>query len=149
MAEYQGPTAAEALATQLSHDLMSPYCPGRTIATCPSPQARKLELHILQQAEQGKTREEIETALVQRFPDIRGYLGRPEIVFGSALVAVIAIVGIFFAARQWLRRGQATAAAAKTAGAFESVAAAKAGAAATSRRENEALDDALDRIDEF
>jgi hypothetical protein len=31
------------LATELSHDLMSPYCPGRTIATCPSPQARKLE----------------------------------------------------------------------------------------------------------
>jgi cytochrome c-type biogenesis protein CcmH/NrfF len=66
------PVQAEALTNELSHDLMSPYCPGRTIATCPSPQARKLEMHILDQAQQGKSRAEIETALAERFPDIRG-----------------------------------------------------------------------------
>jgi hypothetical protein len=49
------PEQAEALATELSHDLMSPYCPGRTIATCPSPQARKLEALILEQAQAGKS----------------------------------------------------------------------------------------------
>lgn len=96
--------AAEAteLATQLSHDLMSPYCPGRTIATCPSPQARKLENNILDQALAGKTRVEIETQLAARFPDIRGYIGRPEIIYGTALVALLAIIGLVLAARRWV-----------------------------------------------
>ncbi|MFY0531261.1 cytochrome c-type biogenesis protein [Nannocystis pusilla] len=53
---------------ELSHDLMSPYCPGRTIATCPSPNARKLEAQILDQARSGESRETIENTLVARFP---------------------------------------------------------------------------------
>ena len=85
---------AKDLATQLSHDLMSPYCPGRTIATCPSPQARKLETSILEQAMAGRTRVEIEAQLAERFPDIRGYIGRPEIIYGTALVALLAIIGL-------------------------------------------------------
>jgi cytochrome c-type biogenesis protein CcmH/NrfF len=89
---------------ELSHDLMSPYCPGRTIASCPSPQARKLEAHILEQAESGKSREQIETSLVARFPDIRGYVGRPEILYGTALFALLAIIGLSLAARRWVRR---------------------------------------------
>lgn len=141
---------------ELSHDLMSPYCPGRTIASCPSPQARKLEAHILEQAESGKSREEIETSLVSRFPDIRGYVGRPEILYGTALVALIAIIGLSLAARRWVRstavRGSAaTAGVAVAAGAAADTGATGAAAvgASTSRRENDALDDALDRIDEF
>lgn len=136
---------AEALMVELSHDLMSPYCPGRTIASCPSPQARKLESHILEQAESGKSRAEIEAALVERFPDIRGYVGRPEILYGTALVALLAIVGLTLAARRWVRRTTARAA-------DLSAARSPAGAApevSASRRENDALDDALGRIDEF
>ena len=33
----------ELILQELSNELMSPYCPGRTIAACPSPNARKLE----------------------------------------------------------------------------------------------------------
>jgi len=141
---------AEALMHELSHDLMSPYCPGRTIASCPSPQARKLETHILEQAEAGKSREEIETSLVARFPDIRGYVGRPEILYGTALVALLAIIGLSLAARRWVRRTAARGSAAVPGAAGEAGSvAAGAGAGGTSRRENDALDDALDRIDEF
>ena len=172
-----GPSAdarAEDLAIQLSNDLMSPYCPGRTIATCPSPQARKLENSILEQARAGKTRVEIESELAARFPDIRGYVGRPEIIYGTAVVALLAIVGLILAARRWVGHSRAAATAASaaamaTAGAgaaaSASAVASPASAAATfgstsadgppagagtpSRREIDALDDALDRIDEF
>lgn len=151
---------AEDLATELSNDLMSPYCPGRTIATCPSPQARKLESSILEQAKAGKTRVEIESELAARFPDIRGYVGRPEIIYGTAVVALLAILGLIFAARRWVghSRAAATATATATAGAAATsntsatsgdVPAAVAGTGRPSRREIDALDDALDRIDEF
>ena len=166
------PEQAEALATELSHDLMSPYCPGRTIATCPSPQARKLEAHILEQAQQGMSRAEIETALADRFPDIRGYVGRPELIYGTALVALIAIVGLFLVGRRWVRHGQqpgrqpgqqpVLAGAGLTMSAVSdrpesavpteqiiAPAADAEGKAKPSRREVDALDDALDRIDEF
>jgi cytochrome c-type biogenesis protein CcmH/NrfF len=154
------PVQAEALATELSHDLMSPYCPGRTIATCPSPQARKLEHHILEQAQQGKSRVEIETALAERFPDIRGYVGRPEIIYGTALLAVIAMIGLVMVGRRWVRQTRARAGIAG--GAAQAPAAGlstdldpvrpggdAAAAGKPSRREVDALDDALDRIDEF
>ena len=151
------PAQAEALATELSHDLMSPYCPGRTIATCPSPQARKLEGHILEQAQQGKSRVEIETALAERFPDIRGYVGRPEIIYGTALLAVIAMIGLVMVGRRWVRQTRARAGIAG--GAAQAPAAGLStdlpvpggpGAAGKpSRSEVDALDDALDRIDEF
>ena len=152
------PAQAEALATELSHDLMSPYCPGRTIATCPSPQARKLEAHILEQAQQGKSRVEIETALATRFPDIRGYIGRPEIIYGTALVALIAIIGLVLTARRWVRSGRrepTLAAVAPTSAVVHAPAATRASlpgevdGATPSRVEIDALDDALDRIDEF
>ncbi|WAS98976.1 cytochrome c-type biogenesis protein [Nannocystis punicea] len=148
---------AEALMLELSHDLMSPYCPGRTIATCPSPQARKLEAQILDQARSGQSREDIEQTLVARFPDIRGYIGRPELVWGTAVGALVALTLLFFAARRWVRGTQRTAAAAASpdaaAVAVPGAARRASGAAGSpgnpSQREIDALDDALDRVDEF
>lgn len=147
---------AEALATELSHDLMSPYCPGRTIATCPSPQARKLEQHILTQAQEGKSRVEIESALAERFPDIRGYVGRPEIIYGTALLALLAIVGLVVVGRRWVRQTRARAAGVPAAGPSGAAGGLSTDLPTTaappgrpSRTEVDALDDALDRIDEF
>lgn len=148
---------AEALMLELSHDLMSPYCPGRTIATCPSPQARKLEEQILVQARSGQSREEIETALVNRFPDIRGYVGRPELVWGTAVAAVIALTLLFFVARRWVRGGPRaqTVAASPDAAALATPGTRPGGSppegakGTPSRREIDALEDALDRVDEF
>ncbi len=138
---------AEAIMHELSHDLMSPYCPGRTIASCPSPQARKLEAHILEQAESGKSREQIETSLVERFgSDMRGYVGRPEILYGTALIALVAIIGLALAGRRWVRR---TAARAPVGMVPDDLRVPGGSAASTSRRENDALDDALGRVDEF
>jgi len=137
------PSSSEAqeLVIELSHDLMSPYCPGRTIATCPSPQARKLENEMLVKAEAGMTREQIETELVGRFPDIQGYLGRPELLWGTALIAVLAIFAIFMSGRRWVRQGQSGLAKDTPAGATPQREA--------SLREIDALEDALDEVDDF
>lgn len=56
-------------AYQMAHDLMSPYCPGRTLSACPSPQAAELRQWILFQAAAGSTQEEVEASLFERFGD--------------------------------------------------------------------------------
>jgi cytochrome c-type biogenesis protein CcmH/NrfF len=127
----------------LSNDLMSPYCPGRTIAACPSPQARQLEDHILAQAQAGKSREEIEGALVARFgDDIVGYRPQPVLLYGSALVGLLALVGVVMMGRRWARRPAAVG--------LGAVAAAGVGAhGAPSQAELDRLEDALDEVDEL
>jgi cytochrome c-type biogenesis protein CcmH/NrfF len=77
----QAPSAAEVAAEAdpkldiewayaLAHELMSPFCPGRTLAECSSPQAAELRLWILTQAAAGASREEIEANLYGRFGDV-------------------------------------------------------------------------------
>jgi cytochrome c-type biogenesis protein CcmH/NrfF len=53
----------------MAHDLMSPFCPGRTLAACPSPQADQLRQWILFQAAAGQTPEQVEESLLDRFGD--------------------------------------------------------------------------------
>jgi len=67
-----GPGAARAdadveWAYELSHEVMSPFCPGRTLAACPSPQADELRLWILTQEAAGASRAEVERMLVERY----------------------------------------------------------------------------------
>jgi len=118
----------------LSNDLMSPYCPGRTISSCPSPQARQLEDHILEQAKEGKSREEIETALVARFgEDIVGYAPPPVLLYGGMLTGLAALVLLVMMGRRWSRRAPP----------------AVAGGAGMTRAELDRLEDALDEEDGF
>lgn len=129
--------SAEDVVKELSHDLMSPYCPGRTIASCPSGQARKLEEEILHDAQAGKSRDQIEEALVERFgPEIQGYVGRPELIYGSAGLALLAIVVIAGLGRRWVRLSRTAPAADR-------------GARTASNDELDAVEDALDELDEF
>ncbi len=116
----------------LSNDLMSPYCPGRTIASCPSPQARQLEDHILAEAEAGKSRDQIETALVARFGDeIIGYAPPPLLLYGGGLIGVVALVLVVMMGRRWARTPKPAAAAGPT------------------QAELDRLEDALDEVDGF
>lgn len=128
----------------LSNDLMSPYCPGRTIASCPSPQARQLEDHILAEAQSGKSRDEIETELVGRFgQQIVGYQPQPVLLYGSALVGVVALGLLIQRGRRWVRRPASAVAGVGAAGA------ATAARAAPSRAELDRLEDELDEVDDF
>ncbi len=54
----------------MAHELMSPYCPGRTLAECPSPNAAELRFWILNQAAAGASQEEVREMLAQRFGDV-------------------------------------------------------------------------------
>jgi len=129
----------ELILQELSTELMSPYCPGRTIASCPSPNARKLEDHILAEANAGKSREEIELALVDRFgEEIIGYTAPSFVLYGALLVGVIALTGLGWMGRKWARGGAGAAAAADGGPSNK-----------PSRAELDALDDALDEEDGF
>jgi cytochrome c-type biogenesis protein CcmH len=109
--QAQGLDEADAWAYAMAHDLMSPFCPGRTLAECPSPQADELRIWILTQAAAGATRGEVEEALYERFGDQILSAPRPE---GWGLAAyVIPIVGfvvggglVWLALSRLVRRGQ-------------------------------------------
>ena len=49
---------------------MSPFCPGRTLAECPSPNAGELRLWIINQAAAGASEEEVRAMLQERFGDV-------------------------------------------------------------------------------
>lgn len=120
----------------LSNDLMSPYCPGRTISSCPSPQARQLEDHILSEAKSGKSRDEIESALVTRFgSEIVGYAPPPVLLYGSAIAGLVVLILLVMMGRRWSRRREPA-----TAGA---------GAGGPTQAELDRLEDALDEEDGF
>jgi len=136
MADEQ-PTEPQTILQQLSGDLMSPYCPGRTIASCPSKSARRLEDEILALAEQGKTREEIEGALVERFgEDIIGYRPPPFLVGGVFVLGLLALVGLFTLGRRWARKARAASSSEASQG--------QGAVPPPTREELDALDDALD-----
>jgi len=133
---------AEALLSELSHDLMSPFCPGRTIASCPSSQARKLEERILAEAQSGKSRDQIEQALVADYgSDIIGYRPPPSLLITTVVGGVLALTLLIFLGRRWVRRAKPEAGNVATAGA--------AGAGKATVAELDALEDALDDEDGF
>ena len=51
----------------LGHDLMSPFCPGRTLATCPSPDAAELVQWIVVQEAAGVTKQQVIEILIERY----------------------------------------------------------------------------------
>lgn len=100
------PGDGERWAYDLAHELMSPYCPGRALAECPSPQADQLRLWILSRAEAGASREAVERELFDHFGDAIRQAPRAE---GIGLVAY-AVPAVFVVAGAallvvFLRRG--------------------------------------------
>lgn len=138
---------AEQLLSTLSTDLMSPFCPGRTIASCPSSQARKLEERILAEAKSGKTREQIEQSLVADYgSDIIGYRPPPELMITTVVGGTLALSLIIILGRRWVRRAKPEDLALAGAGGATVDASAAGG---PSLAEMDALEDALDDEDAF
>jgi cytochrome c-type biogenesis protein CcmH/NrfF len=61
---------AEGWAYRYSGEIMSPFCPGRTLAACTSPQAESLRKWILDQEQAGRGQEDVHEELVERFGDV-------------------------------------------------------------------------------
>ena len=133
---------AEKVLSELSQDLMSPLCPGRTIASCPSSQARKLEERILDEAKSGKSRKQIEQALVADYgSDIIGYRPPPSLLITTVVGGVVALSLLIVVGRRWVRRAKPEVG--------TRAAAAGAGPAQATVAELDALEDALDDEDGF
>jgi cytochrome c-type biogenesis protein CcmH len=110
----QPASAADEVAKSWHYDvwnsMMSPYCPGRALLDCPSPQAGELREWIAEQEKAGRRREDVEEQLYQQFGDV--ILQAPR-ASGFGLAAYVTpIVGVLVGAvvlASFLRR-QASAA---------------------------------------
>jgi cytochrome c-type biogenesis protein CcmH/NrfF len=118
-----GPAGAadtEGWAYELADTLMSPFCPGRTLAECPSSNAESLRMWLIVQEAAGASREEVEAELVRRYGE--GILPAPKaegLGLAAYLVPIGAIVlggvGLLVALRRITSRGDAASSEAPTA----------------------------------
>jgi cytochrome c-type biogenesis protein CcmH/NrfF len=69
-AEGEATAEPEGWAYKVSNELMSPYCPGRTLSACPSPQADELRMWLIVQEASGRSREDVEAELYERFGEV-------------------------------------------------------------------------------
>ncbi len=83
----------EGWAYRLSRELMSPFCPGRTLSACSSPQAESLRLWVIVQEASGRSREDVEAELYERYGDVLRPAPRAE---GFGLAAYVFPVVAFF-----------------------------------------------------
>jgi cytochrome c-type biogenesis protein CcmH/NrfF len=67
--EAEGRAKSSSWSAELERELMSPYCPGRSLVECPSPQATELRLWIQAQERAGVPRANVEARLFEQFGD--------------------------------------------------------------------------------
>ena len=81
-------------AYQIAHELMSPFCPGRTLHDCSSGQADTLRSWIIVQAAAGRTRADVEAELFERYGDVLRAAPKAE-GFGAAayVFPLLAFIG--------------------------------------------------------
>ncbi len=120
VAVFAGPAAAEEPATDastrwaydLANELMSPFCPGRSLADCPSPDAASLRMWILVQAAAGRTRDDVEQELFERYGEMIRSTPKAEGIGTTAYVIPVAAFAAGGALVAWfLRRATRRAAA--------------------------------------
>ena len=84
----------EGWAYELASQLMSPYCPGRTLSDCPSPQAGTLRMWIIVQESAGRSKDEVLEELYARFGDqLRGAPRAEGFGIAAYAIPVLAFVG--------------------------------------------------------
>jgi cytochrome c-type biogenesis protein CcmH/NrfF len=101
-ADGEAAAEPEGWAYKISHDLMSPFCPGRTLSACPSPKADELRRWLIDQEDSGRSREDVEAELfeiwgnVLRSAPLAEGFGMAAYVFPViAFLAGGVVVGVF------------------------------------------------------
>jgi cytochrome c-type biogenesis protein CcmH/NrfF len=84
-------------AREIFENVLSPYCPGRTISNCPSPQADELRASIRQQLAAGETPDEVKEELYAVFGDELRTIPRAQ---GFGLLAWV-VPGLAFLVGGW------------------------------------------------
>jgi cytochrome c-type biogenesis protein CcmH len=98
-------------AHELARDLMSPFCPGRTLAECSSPEASAVREEIRERLRGGEEPASIRARIEARFGDY--VIGVPRERFGWALPILVLVGGagaLVVALRRLLHRPRASAA---------------------------------------
>ncbi len=72
---------------------MSPFCPGRTLSECPSPQATSLRMWLIVQEAAGRGRAEVEAELYERYGDVILAAPRAE-GFGITAYLIPVVAGL-------------------------------------------------------
>lgn len=86
-----GSAAAKSWSYDLADELMSPYCPGRTLSSCPSPQAAELVQWMVVQEAGGATQEQVVEMLIERFGE--EILGAPPAKGVTLWAYVLPVLG--------------------------------------------------------
>lgn len=105
LGQSQADPLVDAEAQALYSRVMSPFCPGRTLADCPSSAAQELKRDIKDRLARGETAEQIEAQLYAEYGDeVRG-MPQPS---GAGLVLYVAPLLVFVASSLllivWWRR---------------------------------------------
>ena len=102
--EPTGPDAAtiETQARRIFDTVMSPFCPGRLIANCPSPDAADLQEEIRGQLAAGISVNDIKNALYERYgdeirsiPEARGFGLLAWVIPGAFFVVVGVLITVW------------------------------------------------------
>ena len=92
---------------QMSDELKSPYCPGKSLLTCTSGQAYDLRNEIKAMMVAGKTNAEIIDTLELRFGDEITNPPQPWYTFFVPFLPwVVGILLVGWVLRRWLKRGE-------------------------------------------
>jgi cytochrome c-type biogenesis protein CcmH/NrfF len=86
--------ASQGWSRELERELMSPFCPGRTLVECPSPAATELRLWIQGQERAGVSRAAVEERLFREYGDKLRGSPRAE---GWGLFAYLVPAGVLLA----------------------------------------------------
>ncbi len=79
-------------AYRVAYDLMSPFCPGRTLADCPSPYAREVRREIRESLATGTPASAVKKRLSETLGD--EIQGRPRRAWGWAMPALVTFGGL-------------------------------------------------------
>lgn len=81
--------------SEISNEVYSPFCPGKTLAMCPSPAAAEVRRDIQKMAEDGLEKEAIKTRIIEEYGD-EFKLEEPPLTDNLGLLGMIAF-GLFLA----------------------------------------------------
>ncbi len=76
---------------RIAQDVMSPFCPGRTLADCPSPDAHAVREQIRELLASGAPESEVRARLAQTYGD--AVVGVPRGALGWLLPALLLLAG--------------------------------------------------------
>lgn len=131
-------------AQEIIRTTMSPFCPGRTLDSCPSPNATDWRNDVREWVEQGVSTPEIRKRLMQRVPEV-DITGAPSTALDAVLPILVTVTAVLLLAlllrKLLVHRERARSAAPKGAAAPED-------SAADKRELDRRLDEELSRLDE-